>query len=64
MHRGVHLLSQEATEAYEGAREIVRRFVNARSTREVIFTRGTTEAINLVAQILGPQPACAPATRS
>ena len=50
VHRGVHLLSQEATEAYEGARNIVRRFVNARSTREVIFTRGTTEAINLVAQ--------------
>jgi cysteine desulfurase/selenocysteine lyase len=50
VHRGVHLLSQEATDAYEGARTIVRRFVNARSTREVIFTRGTTEAINLVAQ--------------
>jgi cysteine desulfurase/selenocysteine lyase len=50
VHRGVHLLSQEATELFEQAREKVRGFVNARSTREVIFTRGTTEAINLVAQ--------------
>jgi cysteine desulfurase / selenocysteine lyase len=50
VHRGVHLLSQEATAAYEGARDRVRRFVNARSTREIIFVRGTTEAINLVAQ--------------
>jgi cysteine desulfurase / selenocysteine lyase len=50
VHRGVHALSQEATAAFEGARERVRRFINARSTREVIFTRGTTEAINLVAQ--------------
>ena len=50
VHRGVHLLSQEATAMFEQARESVRRFVNAASTREVIFTRGTTEAINLVAQ--------------
>ena len=50
VHRGVHTLSQAATEAFEGARERVRRFVNAASTREIIFTRGTTEAINLVAQ--------------
>ena len=50
VHRGVHALSQEATEAFEGARDRVRRFINARSTREVIFTRGTTEGINLVAQ--------------
>jgi cysteine desulfurase / selenocysteine lyase len=50
IHRGVHALSQAATEAFEGARESVRRFINARSTREVIFVRGTTEAINLVAQ--------------
>ncbi|MBV6425243.1 MAG: Cysteine desulfurase [Steroidobacteraceae bacterium] len=49
VHRGVHALSQEATAAYEGARERVRRFLNARSTKEIIFTRGTTEAINLVA---------------
>jgi cysteine desulfurase / selenocysteine lyase len=50
VHRGVHRLSQEATDLYEGAREKLRRFINARSTREVIFVRGTTEAINLVAQ--------------
>ena len=50
VHRGVHRLSQEATDLFEGARETLRRFVNARSTREIIFVRGTTEAINLVAQ--------------
>jgi cysteine desulfurase / selenocysteine lyase len=50
VHRGVYQLSQEATELFEQAREKVRGFVNAASTREVIFTRGTTEAINLVAQ--------------
>ena len=50
VHRGVHALSQAATSAFEGARERVRRFINAGSTREIIFTRGTTEAINLVAQ--------------
>jgi cysteine desulfurase/selenocysteine lyase len=50
VHRGVHTLSQRATEAYEGARETVRRFINARSEREVLFVRGTTEATNLVAQ--------------
>jgi cysteine desulfurase/selenocysteine lyase len=50
VHRGVHALSQAATEAYEGARERVRRFINARSTREIVFLRGTTEGINLVAQ--------------
>jgi cysteine desulfurase / selenocysteine lyase len=50
VHRGVHRLSQEATDLFEQARERVRGFVNAASTREVIFTRGTTEAINLVAQ--------------
>lgn len=49
VHRGVHTLSQEATAAFEGARERVRRFLHARSTKEIIFTRGTTEAINLVA---------------
>ena len=53
VHRGVHTLSQEATDAFEGAREKVRRFVNARSTREILFVRGTTEAINLVAQSYG-----------
>ncbi len=50
VHRGVHTLSQRATEAYEGAREKVRRFINARSTKEVVFVRGTTEGVNLVAQ--------------
>ena len=50
VHRGVHRLSQEATDLFEGARETLRRFINARSTREIIFVRGTTEAINLVAQ--------------
>jgi cysteine desulfurase / selenocysteine lyase len=53
VHRGVHTLSQLATDAYEGARERVRRFLNAASTREIIFTRGTTESINLVAQSWG-----------
>jgi len=50
VHRGVYALSQAATEAYEGSRERVRRFINARSTREIIFVRGTTEGVNLVAQ--------------
>jgi cysteine desulfurase / selenocysteine lyase len=53
VHRGVHTLSQLATDAFEGARERVRRFLNATSTREIVFTRGTTEAINLVAQSWG-----------
>jgi len=50
VHRGVHRLSQEATDQFEGARESLRRFVNARSSREIVFVRGTTEAVNLVAQ--------------
>ncbi len=49
VHRGVHFLSQQATDLHEGARETVRRFLNARSTCEILFTRGTTESINLVA---------------
>ena len=53
IHRGVHFLSQMATEAHEAARENVRSFINAASAREVIFTRGTTEAINLVASSFG-----------
>ncbi len=53
VHRGVHTLSQEATALYEGARETVRSFVNAASLAEIIFVRGTTEAINLVAQSWG-----------
>ncbi len=52
IHRGVHLLSERATAAYEGARQAVQRFINAREAREVVFVRGTTEAINLVAQSL------------
>ena len=50
IHRGVHTLSQEATALYEGARDRLARFINARSRSEIIFVRGTTEAINLVAQ--------------
>ena len=49
VHRGVHFLSQQATELHEASRETVRRFINARSTDEIVFTRGTTESINLVA---------------
>jgi cysteine desulfurase / selenocysteine lyase len=49
VHRGVHTLSQRATDAFEAARESVRRFINAKSTKEIIFVRGTTEAVNLVA---------------
>ena len=53
VHRGVHTLSQEATDHQEQAREKIRRYINARETAEIIFTRGTTEAINLVAASLG-----------
>jgi len=53
VHRGVHTLSQEATDLQESARERVRQYINAGSTREIIFTRGTTEAINLVASSMG-----------
>jgi cysteine desulfurase/selenocysteine lyase len=49
VHRGVHYLSQQATDLHEAARETVRRFINAAKTEEIVFTRGTTEAINLVA---------------
>ncbi|MBQ4386692.1 MAG: cysteine desulfurase [Prevotella sp.] len=49
VHRGVHYLSQQATDLHEAARERVRAFINARKTEEIVFTRGTTEAINLVA---------------
>ncbi len=55
VHRGVHLLSERATAAYEGAREKVRRFIGAGDAAEVLFTRGTTEALNLVAQTFGRQ---------
>jgi cysteine desulfurase/selenocysteine lyase len=53
IHRGVHYLSERATAAYEAAREKIRGFINARSDKEIIFVRGTTEAINLVAQCYG-----------
>ena len=55
VHRGVHYLSQKATELHEGSRETVRRFINARSTNEIVFTRGTTEALNLVAASFAEQ---------
>lgn len=53
VHRGIHKLSEQATAAYEGARVKIRKFINASSKREIIFTRGTTEGINLVAQTWG-----------
>ncbi len=53
VHRGVHFLSQQATELHEASRETVRRFINARSTTEIVFTRGTTESINLLASSFG-----------
>lgn len=53
VHRGVYGLSERATEAYEGARKKVQHFLNAQSTKEIVFVRGTTEAINLVAQTWG-----------
>ncbi|MCM3745434.1 cysteine desulfurase [Sporosarcina luteola] len=53
VHRGVHTLGNRATDHYEGAREKVRKFINAKSTQEVIFTRGTTTALNMVAQSYG-----------
>lgn len=49
VHRGVHWLSQQATDLHEAARETVRKFINAKSTSEIVFTRGTTEGLNLVA---------------
>ncbi len=53
VHRGVYALSQSATESYESSREVIRGFIHARSTAEIIFTRNTTEAINLVARTFG-----------
>lgn len=53
VHRGVHFLSQQATDLHEAARETVRKFINARTTAEVVFTRGTTESLNLVAASYG-----------
>lgn len=54
VHRGVHTLGSRATDAYEGAREKLAKFINARSTKEIIFTRGTTSALNIVASSYGP----------
>lgn len=53
VHRGVHFLSQQATELHEASRKTVRKFINARSTNEIVFTRGTTESINLLASSFG-----------
>ena len=55
VHRGVHFLSQQATELHENSRETVRRFINAKSTNELVFTRGTTESINLLAFSFGEE---------
>ena len=55
VHRGIHTLSECATEAFEESRQVVQRFLNAKSVREIVFTRGTTEAINLVATTFGQQ---------
>lgn len=61
VHRGIHTLSQRSTDAMEAAREKVRAFINAPQSREIIFTRGTTESINLVAS--ATPSCCTPATK-
>ena len=58
VHRGVHFLSQQATDLHEQSRETVRRFIGARSTSEIVFTRGTTESINLVATCMARMLTC------
>jgi cysteine desulfurase/selenocysteine lyase len=63
IHRGVYKIAEEATEAYEAVRGKVARLLNARSDREIVFTRGTTESVNLVANSVGPANV-APATSS
>jgi cysteine desulfurase / selenocysteine lyase len=63
VHRGVHSLSQWATEAYENARETVRRHLHARSTREIVFVRGTTEALTW-SPTAGAAAICRPAMKS
>lgn len=55
VHRGVHYLSQQATELHESSRETVRQFINARTTSEIVFTRGTTESINLIVSSFGDE---------
>ena len=52
-HRGAHVLAISASEAYDGSKEIVRRFINARSPKEIIYTRNTTESLNLIARSYG-----------
>ena len=64
IHRSAHALAARATDAYEGARATVADFLGAPSAENVVFTRGTTEAINLVAQSWGRRSTSAPATRS
>lgn len=63
VHRGLHYLANAATEAYEGAREAVRRFLHAEGGDEIIFTRGASEALNLSPRLTG-LPISAKATRS
>jgi cysteine desulfurase/selenocysteine lyase len=58
VHRGVHTLGTKATDGYEGAREKVRRFIGANSAQEIIFTRGATTALNIVAQSYGATGQC------
>ena len=53
VHRGIHALSEEATKEFENARTVVANFINAKSSKEIIFTKGATESINLVSQSLG-----------
>lgn len=68
IHRGVHTLSQRATDAFEEARATLKRFIGAGMQHELVFTSGTTEALNLVAKGCGQRgrarPGCAPATAS
>ncbi len=62
VHRGIHELSNRATNAFEAARARAAKFINAKSADEIIFTRGTTEGINLVADVRGAQKISSPAT--
>ena len=58
VHRGVHWMSQQATDLHEAARETVRKFINAQSASEIVFTRGTTEGLNLVAATFADEFLC------
>ena len=64
VHRGIHQLSQKATDLYENVREKTRAFINAQSTNEIIYTKGTTEALNLLASILATQLSKSPRSSS